>query len=207
MSRCLELLKPDGLLLIQTPQFREDMRHEALAEAVSPFLEQLKADEHLYLFSQSSVAELFRRLGVEHLCFEPAIFAHYDMFFVASRMPMTANSAASIEAGLMATSGGRLVLALLDMDSRLQENIASLQDQLQAAEADRAARLEVIEQQGRELGKIGQLEADIDYLKEMLRVVEADRAVRLQEIRHLNDQLQALRSHWWSRVGKAIRTL
>ncbi len=33
MRHCLELLKPEGLLLIQTPQFKEGMRYEALVEA------------------------------------------------------------------------------------------------------------------------------------------------------------------------------
>jgi len=214
MSRCLELLKPEGLLLVQTPEFREGMRHEVLSESRSPFLEQLKADEHLYLFSERSVRELFHRLGVEFLCFEPAIFAHYDMFFVASRSPLVENTPASIEAALLATPGGRLVLAMLDMDESLQEKTATLREQLQAAESDRTARLEIIEQQGRELGKIGQLEADIDFLKEMLRVAEADRAARLevierqgQEMHQLNEQLQALRSRWWCRAGEKIGAL
>jgi len=212
MSRCLELLKPDGLLLVQTPEFREGMRHAVLSESQSPFLEQLKADEHLYLFSERSVRELFHRLGVEHLCFEPAIFAHYDMFFVARRSPLVEYTPASIETALLATPGGRMVLALMDLDERLQNNsrsTADLQAQLQAAEADRAARLEIIEQQGRELGKIGQLEADIAYLKERLGVAEADRAARLevierqgQEMRQINEELQALRSCWWCRAGK-----
>lgn len=231
MARCLELLKPDGLLLIQTPEFKESIGYAALAEAHSPFLEQMKADEHLYLFSERSARALFQRLGAEHIAFEPAIFGHYDMFFAVSRAPLPENSAANIEAALLATPGGRLALALLDLDARLRgsaQTAADLRAELQAAEADRAARLEVIEQQGRELGKIGQLEADIDYLKELLRVAEADRAARLEVIeqqgremgrlgaenrdleaqaRDLNSQLQALRGHWWHRAGKAIGTL
>lgn len=224
MARCLELLKPDGLLLIQTPEFRPGMQYPALIEDHNPFLDMLQADEHIYLFSRSSVTEMFRRLGVEHIAFEPAIFAHYDMFFVASRTPLVEYSLASIESALLATPGGRMVLALMDLDERLQDNsrsTADLQAQLQAAEADRAARLDLIEQQGRELGKIGQLEADIAYLKEMLGVAEADRAARLklierqgQEMHHLHEQVQALneqfqtiRSCWWYRAGKKIGAL
>lgn len=128
MSRCLELLKPDGLLLVQTPEYREGMRHEVLTESQSPFLEQLKADEHLYLFSERSVRELFHRLGVEYLCFEPAIFAHYDMFFAASRSPLVENTSASIEAALMTTPGGRFALALLDQDDRSKDLRCDIQE-------------------------------------------------------------------------------
>ena len=217
MEHCLKLLKPDGLLLIQTPQYLPGSNYTAMVEHHDAFLEQLKADEHLYLFSRDSVTAFFARLSVEHIAFEPAIFAHYDMFFVASRTPLGENTSASIESALLATPGGRMVLALMDLDERLQDNsrsAADLQAQLQAAEVDRAARLELIEQQGRELGKIGQLEADIAYLKEMLGMAEADRAARLevierqgQEMRQMNDQLQALRSRWWYRAGKKIGTL
>lgn len=118
MARCLELLKPDGLLLIQMPEFKESVSYAALTESRSPFLEQMKADEHLYLFSQRSARDLFRRLGAEHIVFEPAIFAHYDMFLVASRAPLAENTPESIEAALLATTNGRFALALLDLDER-----------------------------------------------------------------------------------------
>src|SRR5690606_9565113 len=42
MNRCLELLKPGGLLLIQTPQFKAGMKYSDLIESHSPFLDQLK---------------------------------------------------------------------------------------------------------------------------------------------------------------------
>jgi 2-polyprenyl-3-methyl-5-hydroxy-6-metoxy-1,4-benzoquinol methylase len=198
MRHCLELLKPEGLLLIQTPQFREGISHEALIDSKSTFLEQLKSDEHLYLFSERSVTDLFRRLGAEHLQFEPAIFAHYDMFFVVSRTPLQVNAPEQIEAALLATPSGRLALALLDMEklARKQDNtgqlnavIGQLQEQLQTSEADRAARLEVIERQGRELSRIAQLEADISDLTTQLQASEADRAARLEVIERQGREL------------------
>ncbi len=123
MRRCLELLKPDGLLLVQTPCFIEGRSHEALVASNSPFLEQLKTDEHLFLFSERSVADLFCRLGAEHIRFEAAIFAQYDMFFVVSRTPLLENAAKDIDSALTATPNGRIALALLDQEAQLRARI------------------------------------------------------------------------------------
>jgi 2-polyprenyl-3-methyl-5-hydroxy-6-metoxy-1,4-benzoquinol methylase len=103
MRHCLEMLKPDGLLLIQTPKFDEGMRYEALEQSNHAFLEQLKADEHLYLFSQRSITDFFKRLGAEHIRFESAIFAQYDMFFAVSRVQLNVYSLGEIETTLLAT--------------------------------------------------------------------------------------------------------
>jgi 2-polyprenyl-3-methyl-5-hydroxy-6-metoxy-1,4-benzoquinol methylase len=115
MAYCLELLKPDGLLLIQTPQFREGMRYADLEETKGAFLEQLKADEHLYLLSDRAARRLFNQLGTPHLCFEPAIFSQYDMFFTVSRQLLHARGDDETEAALLSSPGGRMALALLDM--------------------------------------------------------------------------------------------
>lgn len=140
MRRCLELLKPDGLLLIQTPQFKEGMRYTVLLETKSAFLELLKPDEHLYLFSERSVAEMFHQLGAGHIYFEPAIFAYYDMFFAVSRTPLQVNAPERIESALLATPNGRIVLALLDLRKRELDLIRKLKE----SEEDRAARWEQI---------------------------------------------------------------
>lgn len=140
MGHCLDLLKPDGFLLIQTPQFKSNMRFDTLVESKSRFLEQLKYDEHLYLFTQSSVAEFFKRLGAEYINHEPAIFDVYDMFFTVSRKPLMPVSKEQYEAALMSTSHGRMTLALLD----IRERELSLLKQIEVINADRAARLEQI---------------------------------------------------------------
>ncbi len=90
LRHCLDLLKPDGLFLIQTPELPEEKNYETLLTGMSPFLAQLKSKEHLYLFSPSSVRNFFNQTGIPHLIFEPAVFAHYDMSFVASRKPIFA---------------------------------------------------------------------------------------------------------------------
>lgn len=157
MAHCLQLLKPDGILLIQTPQFKAGMNYSALIETNGPFLEQLKADEHLYLFTDHSAVRLFQQLGAEHIQFEPAIFGHYDMFFAVSRVPLQINTPEQTDAALLATPNGRLALAMLD----LRERELDLTQKLQESESDRAARW-----------------TQIETLTKMVRESEADRLAR-----------------------------
>ncbi len=182
MSHCLQLLKPDGLLLIQTPQFKEGMHYPTLVETRGAFLEQLKPDEHLFLFSDRSVRELFRRLGAEYIQFEPAIFGHYDMFFAVSRVPFKIHDTGKIESVLLETAAGRMTLAFLDLQKRELEVVQKLKE----SETDRAARLNNINALN---GMLKDLEYDhlargeqIDTLTVMLREVEADRAARGDQI-------------------------
>jgi 2-polyprenyl-3-methyl-5-hydroxy-6-metoxy-1,4-benzoquinol methylase len=141
MAHCLKLLKPDGRLLIQTPQFKEGMNYTTLVEKKGAFLEQLKADEHLYLFSDHSVTRMFNQLGAEYIQFEPAIFGHYDMFLVVSRTPLVTNEVDAFESALLATPAGRIALALMD----LREREIDLVHKVQESEADRTARWDQIE--------------------------------------------------------------
>jgi 2-polyprenyl-3-methyl-5-hydroxy-6-metoxy-1,4-benzoquinol methylase len=131
MAQCFQLLKPDGLLLIQTPQFKTEMNYAELVETKGVFLEQLKAVEHLYLFSESSATQLFQQLGAEHMQFETAIFDYYDMFFVVSRESIVRVPPGQVESVLLSTSKGRFSLALLDMDAKaeaLNKTIDELQN-------------------------------------------------------------------------------
>ncbi|WKJ92011.1 class I SAM-dependent methyltransferase [Methylomonas montana] len=193
MALCLKLLKPDGLLLIQTPRFKEGMVYSELVEQNARFLEMLIPEEHIYLFSQSSVARMFQQLGAEYVQFEPAIFEHYDMFFLVSRTPFQVKTAEKIDSALLGTPHGRLTLALLDLrerelclTQRLQdaesdriahgEQIVTLTEMLKESEADRAARL-----------------VQIETLTEMLKESEADRAARLVQIETLTDTLKKRR--------------
>jgi len=244
MRHCLDLLKPEGFLLVQTPQFREGVRYDELVECQSTFLDQLKSHEHLYLFSDRSVVELFRRLGAHHLCFEPAIFAHYDMFFVVSKAPLACNSQEQIARSLQASPSGRMVQAMLDLSAleeshragvqrlaQAEADINFLKEQISIAEADRAARLAVIQRQGDELSQIPKLQADIDYLLAELGIsemgrssalkvvfnqgreifglvkVEAEKQLLEERSAQLEADLAKLRSHWWSKLGKKIKLL
>ncbi|BBO67067.1 hypothetical protein DSCA_09970 [Desulfosarcina alkanivorans] len=199
MSHCLRLLKPEGLLLIQTPQFKRGTEYTDLIETDAAFLEQLKADEHLYLFSDLSATRLFQQLGAENIQFEDAIFGHYDMFFVVSQLPFSTHSTKEIEAALTSSSNGRLALALLDIYAResvtlaqLKADKAQLVSQLESSEVDRAARLEVIETQGKQLERIAQLEADKAQLISQLEASEVDRAAQFEVIETQGKQLERI---------------
>ena len=146
LEHCSHLLKEAGVLVIQTPRYPEGRTHKEMIAHKDRFLEQLKPGEHLYLYSQKSVQQLLRRCGAVHVAFEPAIFAHYDMFLVAAKSPLPTTSREQIEAALGAMPAARLVQSLLDVDDQSR----NLQEHLSIAEADRAARLMVIHQQGQQ---------------------------------------------------------
>jgi glycosyltransferase involved in cell wall biosynthesis/2-polyprenyl-3-methyl-5-hydroxy-6-metoxy-1,4-benzoquinol methylase len=114
MRRCFELLKQDGIVLVQTPQYREGATLEQLGAAEDPFLLLLKSIDHLFLFSRSSVERFFHELGAQ-VRFEPAIFAHYDMCLVASRGAPNVLPDETVAGALERTTGGRLVQAMLDL--------------------------------------------------------------------------------------------
>ena len=190
MKCCLKLLKPNGLLLIQTPQFKVGMNYTTLKETKDRFLEMLIPEEHIYLFSDRSVRRLFKQVFAENIQFEPAIFGHYDMFLAVSRMPLQTNTPEQVDSAVMATSNGRFALALLDLREReldltrglnnlesdlaaRGEQIESLTSMLRESESDRAARGEQIES-----------------LTSMLRESESDRAARGEQIESLTNMLQ-----------------
>ena len=185
MRHSLSLLKPDGILLIQTPRYAEGKTFAAMEAEHDPFLVQLKHEQHLYLFSHTSARELFQRLRAEHIAFEPAIFGHYDMFIAVSRAPLAETAAQNRQQLLLATANNRMVQALIDLDdARLRVG-----KQLQEADRDRDARMAVIERQGAELGRIPALEADVEYLKKQLVAAETDRAARLAVIERQGAEL------------------
>jgi 2-polyprenyl-3-methyl-5-hydroxy-6-metoxy-1,4-benzoquinol methylase len=140
MKHCLELLKPDGILIIQTPKYPEGIHYATLEERNSLFLKQLKPIDHLYLFSETAVKILFKQIGAEFNAFESAVFPQYDMFLVVSRTPLKTNQTAEIEKALQNTDHGFMIQALLDLDEKYKHVLAKYQ----LIEADHAARLELI---------------------------------------------------------------
>ena len=118
LGRCFELLKPDGILLVQTPAYPERQSLAELRDGRHKFPMMLDRNEHLFLFSKPAVRELFRRLQVPHVEFIPAIFSFYDMSFAASGKSMQQFDADEQTAALCQTVGGRFMQALLDLDQR-----------------------------------------------------------------------------------------
>lgn len=185
MGKALELLKDDGVLLIQTPCYAEGRTYEQMVRENDLFLEQFKANEHLNLFSRTSARELFRRLGTEHVAFEPPMFG-YDMFILVSRRPLKTHDQAQIEQALCATPDGRMIQALLDGDDRLR----ILQEQHHQTEADRARRLELIER-----------------LNGQVQEIEADRSRRLAAIQTLERQIDAANAQCELATSEAVKRL
>jgi 2-polyprenyl-3-methyl-5-hydroxy-6-metoxy-1,4-benzoquinol methylase len=206
LARCLELLKPDGLLLIQTPQFRPDRSFEQMVASKDRFLEMLIPDEHIYLFSTRSVTEFFQRLNARSISFEPAIFAHYDMFLAVSRAPLKLSTTADIEGALLGSSGGRMVLAMLDLRTRE----LSLATKLEESEKDRIERAMQIETlntllQESEADRLARSD-QIHILTSMLHESEADRAARAQQIDTLTAMVNESEKDRFAR-GEQITTL
>jgi glycosyltransferase involved in cell wall biosynthesis/SAM-dependent methyltransferase len=210
MRRCLDLLRPDGILLVQTPRVPDGKSYEELRETGDRFLDHLRVREHLYMFTERGLRALFATLGAKHVVFEPAIF-DYDMFPVISRLPLRQSGTEEVQHALDQAPGGRLIRALLDLgeqadalrgharraeaDARARlENINRLAAQLAESEADRAARLETI---NRLAARLEESEADraarldtINRLAAQLAESEADRAARLETINRLAARLE-----------------
>ena len=205
MRQCLRLLKPDGIFLIQTPCYPEGSTYEEMVARSEQPLEILQPGEHLYLFSQRSIRELFARLGAPHTTFEPALFAQYDMFPVVSRVALTARAAADSRSALTGPPAARMMQALLDewtmaetLKGRMREEVDVLHGQVAAVDADRAARLAIIEEQGRQLGEVEAerniLRAEVEALRAHREVIEADRAARLEIIEAQGRELSDLQA-------------
>ncbi|PTY06638.1 hypothetical protein DB347_11405 [Opitutaceae bacterium EW11] len=115
IQHCASLLKPDGLFVVQTPEYKEHLTYTDLSAAQDLFLRHMvnNNEEHLYLFSRRSVGELFRRLGFASVAFGNPVYS-YDMFFTASRTPLRQNSPEAIWNSLSKRPEGRLIQALLD---------------------------------------------------------------------------------------------
>ena len=194
IGHCVSLLKPDGIFLLQTPQYREGKSLAEMQAENDPFLQMLLPDQHLHLFSKSSVNLLFSKHGIGHVNFEPAIFSFYDMALASSRCPMALYPEHEAVASLATHASSRMTLALLDLDDKLRqlnsrhlETEAAFASQTKAvehlqktyfeSEADRAARLEnihklekmLVETEARFAAKQEVVDLQTSYLAELNR--------------------------------------
>ena len=178
-----------------------------MEEEDDPFLQQLKPDQHLYLFSKSSIALLFQRLAVSAISFEPAIFGFYDMAVVAGRNARSIFSDEDVATRLQARASSRLTLALLDLDTQFQNERTRYLE----CEQDSALRLqnnvtltklltEAQAERDSHVGQIGTLSewlikarAQRDALEQRLKVLETKNPIRDQsaELIEVKQQLQS----------------
>jgi SAM-dependent methyltransferase len=115
VRHCAGLVERDGMFILQTPCYPEGTSFGDMQAHQSPFLQMLR-EEHIYLFSRTSVRALFERVGFGHVAFEPAMFAQYDMFVVASRVAPAPRSEVEAVEALTSAPETRFLLALLDPD-------------------------------------------------------------------------------------------
>ena len=217
LRHCLNLIEPGGILLLQSPRYKEGSSLEQMRAASDPFLMHLEPEQHLFLFSESAMRKFLERLGFLYVEFQPAIFAHYDLFLVAGRRPLVTHAASQIDEVLARSPQARMVQALLDTDDRVRGVVR----QLMESEADRAARLRVIEEQGRRLGEVegecNRLNGELSELRQHWAFSEADRAARLRvieeqgrrlgEVERERTQLQSERAELQHRLQAASRVI
>ncbi len=184
LQTCLKVLKPDGMIFVQTPAYDNVSSYNQLKKLGDPFIDLLIPIEHLYLFNKESVLKLLGRIGVHYATFMQPYF-QYDMFFVASRKPISEKSTDEIERILLSTPGGRISLALLDLDTKYRDVVGRLVD----SEVDRAARL-----------------SDLKHLEDLLKESEMDRASRLETIRTMEVKVEEINKDRTARI-KAIDQL
>lgn len=117
LRRVGTLLAPGGIVFVQTPRFPAGMTHERLLTEGNPFSRMLLPAEHLYLYSEKAVRELFSFAGLGHFRFETPLFP-YDMLFVAGRQEIADHGREAVEKVLCATPDGRMIQAMLDLTDR-----------------------------------------------------------------------------------------
>jgi 2-polyprenyl-3-methyl-5-hydroxy-6-metoxy-1,4-benzoquinol methylase len=139
MECCAQVLKPDGILLLQTPRYPVRTDLGELQALRHPFLKMLLPNEHLYLFSDESVRKLLSEVGISSCEFLPARFPHYDMMLVATKGMLSKKLRPTRREALERTAGGRLVqgfLALFQQTIELQTRRDDFQARLVSAYRD-----------------------------------------------------------------------
>ena len=58
LGHCARLLKPDGILIVQTPEYPDGQSLKEMNAAGATFVQHLKPQEHLYLLSRRASVEL-----------------------------------------------------------------------------------------------------------------------------------------------------
>ena len=127
MEYCASLLKEDGIFIIQMPCYPENKTYEEMINNNDIFIEQMKSDEHLHLFSKNSAKELLNRIGFNFIEFEEPIFYFYDMYLIASKKNIVKNSPENITEYLLSKPSGRIIQALIEKYQECKANYDNLQ--------------------------------------------------------------------------------
>lgn len=187
------LLQPGGWMLLQTPGFRTPTHtYEQLVERKDRFLEHLKPEEHLYLYTQPALELLLERAGLPHVQFLTPLY-DYDMYVIASREPLVELDAEAVTESLLASPSQRMVLALLDLTAAKE----TVERHWRGAEDDRKARMNIVLEQAE---KIGDLEG---------RIGDSDRRANeaYRRVESLNREAERLNSVRKRTADELVRAL
>lgn len=153
LTACRQFLKPDGLLVIQTPKFPEK-DFNTLRLSQHPFLRMLIPHEHQYLFSVSGIKKLLKMIGFTYFAFEPPVFP-YDMFLFASSQPLVANSPEVIDNVYRSSGTARMVKVILNLNQNFSTASMKLSE-LNKTIQEQAKQNQVLQIQNQELKKQNQ---------------------------------------------------
>ena len=196
-------ISDDGILCIQTPYYNATLSYDEIQKQSPHFSDQLKPEQHIYLFSKKAIEKLLASCGFLHIEFLPAVFGDdYDMFLVASKKPLKRNSNELITKTLSKFGAGHFILAVLELYEKYQKSevdrearlnvIYEIEARLNASEADREARLNVIQDlekmlNASEVDREAKLNV-IQDLEKMLNTSEADRETKQKLIDDLSNE-------------------
>jgi len=189
MQTAANLLKPDGIFIVQMPNYPDGKTYEEMVEEGDRFLEQMKAVEHLYLLSHRAAELFFNRLGFYSLKTEQELYS-YDMFLVASRHSINEIDQKDIEKKLLSIPSSRMVLALIDEAVELEKLNSMLHDirmKYYASESDRANRLNIIHKQNEDVSR---LQATVQKLQQK---IESQKVSYSEKIEQLTEKKKDLR--------------
>jgi 2-polyprenyl-3-methyl-5-hydroxy-6-metoxy-1,4-benzoquinol methylase/glycosyltransferase involved in cell wall biosynthesis len=205
LEYCAQALTPNGMLLIQTPQYPVRTDFAALQERQHPFLKMMLPHEHLFLFSNESVKRLLTEVGFSSCEFVQAPFAHYDMMFAAGKGLLSKKSVRAKQAALEASGGGRMVEAFLSSLQESFDNEAQRQE-LHAHFVQASRDIETLQVDAKRLSEEkDHLSEEKDHLSEERDHLSEERGYLNQWLRQTYEERNALRKRVG--FGAAIRKL
>jgi hypothetical protein len=140
----MRLLTPDGLLLIETPDFDDRRTFEAIRASGARFLEELRPIEHIHLFSEPGLRLMLDRLGchwVQSFRFGQSRLPFREkQCVVAGPLPLLERTRRDIEDGLASSPQGHMIQGLLD----LQHYVKQTRVQLSASRHRAAEKMRLV---------------------------------------------------------------
>ena len=190
-------IEENGFLFFQTPVYDEQLTYEEMRQKKPRFEEQLRANEHVYLYSRESVSQLLKKHGFIYVEFMDAFFGNdYDMFFVASRKPIHHYSQAEINRALEQQGAGWLIKAMMELWQENRSYEAELQSLHSQAEDHLRQIVQLtdsLEEKTRDYNRLqedhGRRQELIESLSRQLEISEANRKERLTTIERLDNRL------------------